>query len=141
MKKAVIIYNSKTGVTRKYAEDIGKYFQSKSIEIQLLSIQEYKEGLVDKATYVLLGCWTSGLFVVLQHPQKEWIDFARKLPNMPNTKIALFTTYKFLTGSMFKNMSRQIADKYTYSPVEFKSRNGLLSGNDKSALDKFIAQV
>ncbi len=139
MKKAVIIYNSKTGTTKKYAEEMGKYLKGKAIDVQLSSIQEYREEILDKANYVLLGCWTSGLMVFLQHPEKIWNDFTVKLPNMPDAKIALFTTYKILTGSMFKNMSKQLNGRFIVPPLEFKSRNGILSENDKKALDKFIS--
>ena len=76
--------------------------------------------------------------VILQHPDKEWKEFAAKLPDMPNGKLALFTTYKILTGSMFRNMNKQIKDRFTKPSLELKSRDGLLSETDKLALDAFI---
>ncbi|HPG39400.1 MAG TPA: flavodoxin domain-containing protein [bacterium] len=139
MKKAVIIYNSKTGITRKYAEEMHNYLKSKAIDLHISSIQDYKPELLVNVDYVLLGCWTSGLFVVMQHPQKEWNEFAATLPNLPNAKMVLFTTYKLLTGTMFKNMAKQLGGRYTISATEFKSRNGLLSENDKKSLDVLIS--
>ena len=93
MKTAVIIYNSKTGTTKKYAEEIADYLKSKGISIRISSIQAYQEQLLNNPDYVLLGSWTNGLMVILQHPDNEWKAFATKLPNMPSAKLALFTTY------------------------------------------------
>jgi hypothetical protein len=35
MEKAVILYNSKTGTIKKYAEEIGNYLETKAIERQI----------------------------------------------------------------------------------------------------------
>jgi hypothetical protein len=76
--------------------------------------------------------------VLLQHPEKIWVDFAAKLPSMPEVKVALFTTYKILTGSMFRNMYKQLTGKFAPPSLELKSRNGSLSEKDKQSLDNFI---
>ena len=142
MEKAVILFNSKTGTTGKYAREIGKYIEAKGIDVKISSIQGYKynQEILDHATYVLLGCWTSGLMVVLQHPENIWKEFAANLPNMPETKLALFTTYKILTGSMFRNMYEEIEDKFAKPSLELKSRNGSLSEDDKEKLDSFVGK-
>ena len=139
MKTAVIIYNSKTGTTKKFAEEISKYLQSKGLDTQVTSIQAYSEDMLNSVDYVLFGCWTNGLMVILQHPDKIWVDFAAKLPSMPDVKVALFTTYKILTGSMFRNMYKQLQGKFSAPSLELKSRNGSLSKNDKQALENFIS--
>lgn len=138
MDKAVILYHSRTGITKRYAAAIGEYLQSKGLPVSLASIQEYQPALIEGARYVLLGCWTSGLMVILQHPDRPWVTFARLLPPMPDAKVALFTTYKILTGSMFNNMFRQLDGKLPLPALELKSRSGALSAADKAALDDFI---
>ena len=138
MKKAVIIYHSKTGRTRSYAEKVAKYLKEKEIEVIKTDLEDFKDELFDEANYIFFGCWTHGLFIILQHPDKEWIDFAAKLPSMPGVKIALFTTYKILTGSMFKNMYKQLKGKFAAPSLELKSRNGFLSAADKLKLDTII---
>ena len=87
MKKAAIIYNSKTGTTKQYAEEIGAYLISQNLEVTTLSIQEYNAEILDHIDYLLLGCWTSGLMFFLQHPEKAWNDFAAGLPDpiLPKT--------------------------------------------------------
>jgi flavodoxin len=138
MKTAVILYHSKTGTTKQYAEEISKYLKSKGLDTQVISIQAYSQDMLNNVDYVLFGCWTNGLMVILQHPEKEWKDFAAKLPSMPGVKVGLFTTYKILTGSMFRNMYKQLKGKFATPSLELKSRNGSLSEKDKQALDNLI---
>ena len=138
MKTAVIIYNSKTGTTKKYAEEIASFLKSKGISIRISSIQAFQENMLNNADYVFLGCWTNGLMFILQHPDQEWKDFAAKLPSMPSAKLIFFTTYKILTGSMFRNMYSQIKDRFSKPSMELKSRTGFLSATDKRKLDSMI---
>ncbi len=138
MKKAVIIYHSQTGITKKYAEEISAYLKQKGLEISILPIRDYKDGIIGDADYLLLGCWTSGLMVFLQHPEKVWKEFALKLPAGIKTKTALFTTYKILTGSMFANMRKQLKGRIDHCPTELKSRDGRLSEKDRMILDEWI---
>jgi flavodoxin len=138
MKTAVIIYHSKTGTTKKYAEEIANYLKSKGISTRLSSTQIFQENLLENADFVFLGCWTSGLMFILQHPEKAWVDFAAKLPSMPDAKVALFTTYKILTGSMFRNMYHHIKDRFSEPSLVLKSRNGFLSAADKENLDSIV---
>ena len=139
MKTAVIVYNSKTGTTKKYAEEIASYLKSKGISIRISSIQAFQGNLLSDSDFVFLGCWTNGLMFILQHPDREWKDFAAKLPSIPDVKVALFTTYKILTGSMFRNMYKQLTGKFATPSLELKSRNGALSEKDKQALDNLIS--
>lgn len=127
MKTAVVFYHSKTGTTKKYAEVMGEYLKSRGLDAQVTSIQDYNEGALNNVEIVLFGCWTNGLMVMLQHPDQEWKDFAAKLPSMPDVKVGLFTTYKILTGSMFRNMYKQLKGKFATPSLELKSRNGSLS--------------
>ena len=139
MKKAIIIVNSKTGTTRQYAEEISKYLKLKGLDTQVSSIQTYSKDMLNNVDYVFFGSWTNGLMVVLQHPDREWKDFAVKLPSMPDVKVTLFTTYKILTGSMFRNMVKHLKGKYPMPSLELKSRNGSLSEKDKQELKDFIS--
>jgi len=139
MKTAVIVYNSKTGTTKKYAEEIASYLKSKGISIRISSIQAFQGNLLSDSDFVFLGSWTNGLMFILQHPDREWKDFAAKLPSVPDVKVALFTTYKILTGSMFRNMYKQLKGKFATPSLELKSRNGSLSEEDKQALENLIS--
>jgi hypothetical protein len=90
------------------------------------------------ADIVLLGCWTNGLFVVMQHPDQPWIDFVREIPALDGPRVGLFTTYRLLTGSMFAKMREALAGTAGVISVELKSRNGALSAANRAALDRFV---
>ncbi len=138
MKQAVIIYQSKTGITKKYAEEIGQFLSEKGVKTSILPVSDYKVGVTDQADLVFMGCWTAGLMLFLQHPEKTWTDFAGKLPALKGKKTVLFTTYKLATGSMFKNMRKHLGDKGTDLSLELKSRNGKLTSENKQVLTGLI---
>lgn len=138
MKQALIVYQSKTGTTKKYGFAIRDYITSLDIEAKAIPIQSFTEEDAKNADYVFLGCWTSGLFVILQHPDKKWSEFAEKLPAIDDKKVALFTTYKLLTGSMFRKMEQKIVDKTSKIELNLKAKGTKLSEKDKDSLKKFI---
>ena len=132
--KAFVTYLSKTGITRKYASEIDAVLRNNQVESIMQNIHDADPSDAGEADLVLLGAWCHGLFILLQHPDKPWVEFARKIPDLSGKKVALFTTYKLATGSMFKKMQKQLilADN---QPVEiFKSKNGSLSEEDKVRL-------
>ncbi len=138
MKKAVIIYQSRTGVTKKYAKEIGRFLQTRELDATWHRLEEYHDGLLDRADYLFLGCWTHGLFVLFQRPDKPWSDFAGKIRVPANTKLALFTTYKILSGTMFRQMRKKLQLGETDHIPELKSRIGELSDSDRKELDRLI---
>jgi len=136
--KAVVLYQSKTGTTKKYAEEIQNYLSEKGIETLLVPIKNFKKEQFDGNNYLFLGCWTSGLFFFLQHPDKQWIKFSKKLPENTNVKIGFFTTYKILTGSMFRNMKKNLKGVGNITNLHLKSKDGKISDLDKIAIDEFL---
>ena len=137
-KNAAIIYHSKRGTTQKYAAEIAFYLKKKGIESKVTSVQKFS--IIDIATvdYIFFGCWTSGLFVLLQHPEKEWVQFAKSLPQNLTAKTALFTTYMLRTGSMFRNMRKFLQGKTREASLHLQSRNGELTEFNKDLIDKFL---
>ncbi len=138
--KAAVVYRSRTGTTRRFAEEIGAYLRTRDVETVVTSVGEADPATLAGADLVLLGCWTGGLMVVLQHPDQPWVEFARVIPPLSDKKIGLFTTYKFLTGSMFGRMRRELAGRAGAITLELKSRDGHLSDEQRGALTRFIAE-
>ncbi len=138
MKRAIIIYQSKTGTTKKYAQEISAYMQEKQIATFCLPVDKFREGMLQGADYLLLGCWTKGLMVVFQKPDNDWRHFAQKTAVPQSAKVALFATYKIRTGSMFKNMAKCVNHNGSVPVPNLKSKDGKLSGKDKVTLDEFI---
>jgi len=137
-KNAAIIYHSKRGTTQKQAAEIAFYLKKKGIESKVTSIQKFNNNDIVAVDYIFFGCWTSGLFFILQHPEKEWIQFAKSLPKNSTAKTALFTTYKIRTGSMFRNMKKFLQGKTNDASLLLQSRNGELTEFNKNLIDKFL---
>ncbi len=138
MKKAVILYQSKTGTTQNYADEIGSYLQSKNINTQCVPVGEYRDDLLHDADYLLMGCWTKGLMVVFQKPDDVWSRCVQKIHVPQQTRVALFATYKIRTGSMFRNMAKHVMPAGNSSLTTLKSRHGNLTEYDKFVLDEFL---
>ena len=132
--KAHVTYLSKTGITRKYAAEIDAFLRANQVESIMQNIHDANPEDAELADLVLLGAWCHGLFILLQHPDKPWVEFARQLPDLSGKKVALFTTYKLATGSMFNKMRKRLKLSDN-QPVEiFKSKNGSLLEEDKTRL-------
>jgi len=141
--RAVVVYRSRTGVTRRYAEEISSLLRTKGVMTQLVSVGECDMATLAGADFLFLGCWTSGLFVIGQHPDEPWLAFVRDMPRLDGSgvgpKVALFTTYKLLTGSQFPRMRAALAGKVPAPELELKSRDGRLSPRDDEAVELFIS--
>ena len=139
--KAIIIYDSKTGTTEKYAQAIGEFLHEKGIENKVFSIANYDESYFNAVDVVILGAWTKGLFFFAQHPDVKWKIFASNLPEIKDKEVVLFTTYKLLTGSMFKKMKSTIINKIDGCQTSIKSKNGELTPFNKEQLEGWISST
>jgi len=137
--KASIIYNSHSGTTKGFAEAIGKYLAEKSVENSVGSIDNYDREYLQSADLVLIGCWTSGLMIIAQHPDRPWKHFAGKMPALSGKKVALFTTYKIATGSMFRKMEKILKGKIDKTDAVIKSKGRVLTEEHRAILDKLIS--
>jgi flavodoxin len=141
MSTAVVVYRSRTGVTRRLAEEIGAHLRTRGIEARTGSVADFEAADLATVDLLLLGCWTSGLLVVRQHPDEPWLAFARDLPSLPQSRVGLFTTYRIATGSMFSRMCAALTGKVDRVELELKSRDGRLDGAGRERLDRFIGAV
>lgn len=140
MKKAMILYKSRTGITRRLAENIQKHIQELGVISDIKPIEEFKDSDIEGIDYLFLGCWTSGLMVIFQGPERSWVEFARQLPGLPGNRIILFTTYKLLTGTMFKNMQKHLnLNTETVQLPVIKSRNGKLTEEGQDLLNRILS--
>jgi flavodoxin len=139
VRKAIVVYRSHSGVTRRYGEEIAAFLTARGIAAQAVSVGDCDMAALAEMDYLLLGCWTSGLFVIRQHPDEPWLAFVREMPATPRPKVALFTTYQLRTGSQFPKMRAALAGKTASPQLELKSRNGHLSAADERSLEQFLA--
>lgn len=139
MKKALITYLSKTGTTKYFGHNIEKHLKEKGIECVAKSIHDVSPDQVAQYDFLIFGCWTHGLIIAFQHPDREWVKWANQIPNIKNKKIMLFTTYKIAVGGMFKKMAKHLRVEESNNTVWIKSKNENLSAIHKAQLDNFIA--
>ncbi len=136
--KAFVTYLSRTGITRKYAYEMDVLLRMNHVDSTMQNIHDADPADAGKADLVLLGAWCHGLFILLQHPDRPWVEFARQLPDLSGKKVALFTTYKLATGGMFKKMRKYLILGENQPLEIFKSKNGSLSKADKKRLQEWI---
>jgi flavodoxin len=139
MNNALIIYHSKRGTTKKFGTEIAEFCNLNGLNTKIISTNEFKPSLLKGIDYLLLGCWTQGMLLFNQHPDKNWVNFAENLPVLYDKKIILFTTYKVATGSMFRKMKEQLICEPESIALELTSRNGMLKTNDLELLKNTIS--
>ncbi|MFO7655908.1 MAG: flavodoxin domain-containing protein [Bacteroidales bacterium] len=138
--KALVIYYSKKGTTRQFAYEIDKYLKNSNLDSKIMSIYDVHPDDIKQADIVLIGCWTHGLFVILQHPDKTWKKYARQFPELKGKKVGFFTTYLLATGSMFSQMQSVLKNKLSVPvTLKLKSKNGKLSEDNKNLLKQFLS--
>jgi len=137
--KALVVYSSKTGTTEKMASQIAAHLAENNMDVKLSSISEVTLKDIEQADRLYMGTWTSGFMIFGQRPEKEWEKFSSNLPVGIIKRTTLFTTYKLLTGSMFKNMRRELS--YKGLRVErnvLKSKTGILTDVQKQILTQSL---
>lgn len=139
--KATILYQSRKGRTAGYARAMAMYLWSKGISVSYSSVADYKPEQLEGCDLLMLGCWTSGWFVVNQHPNKYWVDFAHKLPEDLPPRLILFATYKLRTGSMFARMKKKLNLKNVHQLDTLESKTGILGPTEKALLDSYINEI
>jgi flavodoxin len=139
MKRALITYCSRTGITKGLSYQIELACKRQGVETSLMSIEKFGPEALTGVDYVFLGCWTHGLMITMQHPEKSWVAFARSLPDLTGKRIILFTTYKLAVGRMFRKMRRVLKCKPQDVVLEVKSRGTSLSETDQTALKEILS--
>ena len=138
MKKALIIVQNKNSTTKKFGEEIADFLLNRGLSAELVPINGFEPKKLEDADYLLLSGWRNDSLFSLKRPDNEWVSLVKKLPALDGVKTALFTTYKFFSGGMFRSMKRYLRRKTEDLDFVFKSRDGSLSISDKIALNDFI---
>ena len=141
MKTAIIIHQSKKGTTSRFGEEIGSFLETLGVqsEIRPLSNCQIKE--LSQYDYLFLGCWTKGLMIVGQHPDKEWKNWVKSLKIPATCKVGLFTAYKIATGRMFSRMQKNLVQDNQKEILKLKSKDGRLSDSMTWRIDHFISSA
>jgi len=138
MKKALIVVQNKNSTAKKYGEEIAEFLLYRGLSAELVPIDSFEPKKLEDADYLLLSSWRNDSLFSPKKPDNEWVSFVKKLPSLNGVKTALFTTYKFFSGGMFRSMKKYLREKTENLEIALKSRNGSLSMDDKLALNDFI---
>lgn len=121
--EALIVYYSKTGRTKKFADAIA-YQLKKRVDVKVKSIEEVTSQDILDCKMLYLGCGTDGMYILGQKPEKPWADFVSNLPTIEGKKTVLFTTYRISTGGVFHKMKALLEPKGYRIIGSMKSNNG-----------------
>lgn len=130
MKKALIIVQDKNNTTRKFGQEIADFLLNRGLTAELIPINSFEPKKLEGTDYLLLGGSLK--------QDSEWVTFLKRLPTLEGIKTALFTTYKFFSGGVFRSMKKYLRKKTEDVEFAFKSKDGSLSISDKIALNDFI---
>ena len=140
--KVTIVYQSRRGKTASYAREIAMFLWQQGVSVSLCATSDFSKEKLENCDCLMLGCWTSGWFVINQHPNEIWVEFAQKhLQSQLPPHLILFTTYKIRTGSLFNRMKRKLNLSNVKSIKTLKSKTGFLSDDDKISLRELVNQL
>ena len=94
--KAVVIWESVTGTTRKAANLIAAGLRARGIETTVNNVQHIDHGALSAATLVIVGSWTDGLVFFGQKPGRQsrlW-----SLPYLTGKQAFVYCTYAVDAG-------------------------------------------
>ena len=130
MKKALIIFQDKNNTTRKFGQEIADFLLNRGLTAELIPINNFEPQKLEGADFLLLGS--------ANKKDNDWVTFVKKLPALEGIKTALFATYKFFSGGIFRSTKKYLRKKTEDVEFSFKSKDGSLSISDKLALNDFI---
>mgnify|MGYP001815682960 CR=1 FL=1 len=120
--KIAIVYDSHTGKTAKAAELMGKTFGVHGHQCQVQSITQADPAEVAEADLICVGTWVKGLFIILQHPNPESLQFIERLGSLDGKRVVIFCTYLLAAGSTLPQMAKALEGKGAKVVGKFKYR-------------------
>ena len=121
--KIAIVFDTRSGRTMSMARAMGSAFKERGHECTVKSVGEAESTETATADLICVGSPTHGLFLILQHPTKEWAEFVEGLGDLQGKKAVVFTTYLIATGSMLKKMTRALEKRGAEVVGRFRSRS------------------
>lgn len=107
--KAVVIYESLTGNTRKAAGFIGDELRRSGVSAVVVPVTGIDYQALAEADLVVVGSWTDGLFFVGQRPGRS--GRLRKVPFIQGKRCAVFCTYAIDQGKVLEKMVSMMEER------------------------------
>ncbi len=128
--KAVVIFESRTGNTRRAAEMIGGELRQAGYEVAVRPVHGLKLSEIAEADLLAVGTWVDGLVLFGHRPGGT--AKLMTLPSLHHKPVAAFATYKWYPG----NCIDQIADLLAYKGAEVIHRQAF----NKKELDVLVPE-
>ncbi len=94
--KAVVLFESLTGNTRRASELIGGALQERGAEVTVRPIDAFDYHELAVADIVVVGTWVDGFVIAGHRPGRA--GKLRRLPVLDRKKVAVFVTYAINPG-------------------------------------------
>ena len=107
--KAVVIYESLTGNTRKAAGFIGAGLERRGVETTVANITSIPYQALAEADLVVVGTWTDGLVLFGQRPGRS--GRLKKLPYISGKRCAVFCTYAVDAGNVLDKLVAMMEER------------------------------
>ncbi len=137
--KAVVIYESLTGNTRKAAGHIGVQLQRRGVATTVANITSVPYQALAEADLVVVGTWTDGLFFVGQRPGRS--GRLKTLPYISGKRCAVFCTYAIDSGHVLDKMVAMMEDRGADVVGGLAIRRTDLAGGAADFVDRLLSVV
>lgn len=107
--KAVVIYESLTGNTRKAAGFIAAELERGGVPTTISSTTAVNYQALAEADLVVIGTWTDGLVLFGQRPGRS--GRLKKLPYITGKRCAVFVTYAVDAGNVLDKLVAMMEDR------------------------------
>jgi flavodoxin len=102
-----IVYDTSTGITAAAADKMAEVVRAAGHDCSSESVSNADQGLVARADALVVGAWTKGYFIIMQHPSEGALRFLEKL-SLRGKPVAVYTTYKIAIGSTLTQLARAV---------------------------------
>lgn len=107
--RAMVIYESLTGNTRRAAEVIGAELRANGVEASVSPITRVDLPSLSAADLVFVGSWVDGIFLVGQKPARA--GRLKAMPTVAGKRAVVFCTYALDPGKTLEKMTTIVADR------------------------------
>lgn len=138
--KAMLIYESMTGNTKKAAAHIADALRARGVTVTAVSATtNVNYQALSNADLVIIGTWTDGLFVVGQRPAKA--GRLRQLPAIKSKRAAVFCTYALDPGKVLQKLTTIVEGLGAEVIGGMSIRRSDLEGGATEFVDRLIAST
>jgi flavorubredoxin len=137
--RAVIIYESLTGNTRRVAELIAAGLAAAGVAAPVCPVTQVDYQALSAADVVIVGSWTDGIFVVGQRPGRS--HRLRALPVMDRKRCVVYCTYALNPGKTLAKLSRIMEERGAEVLGGMAIRRTDLEGGAREFVQRLLAEV